>query len=120
MYCVGEGEYFFLFHNHDGHFKEWTPQDTSWHRRPIYVAHGQFRAGAHQPVWFSDPVFLMDNTGNKVGYGRGRTDLAMYDSVTIRNDMPVLWYPERKFFLLGKKMPLAWLAKMKVPERNRV
>ncbi|MBT3602917.1 MAG: hypothetical protein HN521_07605 [Candidatus Latescibacteria bacterium] len=114
MYCVDEGEYFFLFHNHDGHFEEWTPQDTSWHRRPIYVAHGQFRPDAHQPVWFADPVFLMDNTGNKIGYGRGRTDLAMYDSVTIRNGMPVLWYPERKFFLLGKKMPMDWLAEMVV------
>lgn len=114
IYCVAEGEYFFLLHNHDGHYGEFGPHDTSWHRRPIHVAHGQFRPGTQQPVWFSEPQWLMDHTGNKVGYGKGRTDLAMYDSVTVRSGMPVLWYPDRKYFLLGRRMPLEWLATMPV------
>ena len=46
----------------------------------------------------------MDNDGVPLGYGAGRCDLAMYASVTIRDGVPVLWYPDRKFFLLGKRL----------------
>ena len=35
----------------------------------------------------------------------GRLDLALYSSFTVRNGVPVLWYPERKFFLLGRIIP---------------
>jgi hypothetical protein len=35
----------------------------------------------------------------------GRLDLALYSSFTVRNGKPVLWYPERKFFLSGRLLP---------------
>jgi hypothetical protein len=111
IYQVGEGEYVFLFHNHDGHFGGWGPQDGSWHRRPIWLARGQFRPGAQQPVWFSEPVFFMDHGGTPILRG----DLAMYASVTYDADGLVLWYPERKFFLLGKKITREFLADLVVP-----
>ena len=38
-----------------------------------------------------------------------RGDLAMYASVTPYEDGLVLWYPDRKFFLLGKDIPDALL-----------
>jgi hypothetical protein len=44
----------------------------------------------------------MDNQGVRIGFGKGRADLAMYASLTIRNGRRILWYPDRKFFLLGK------------------
>ena len=46
----------------------------------------------------------MDNDGVPLGHGKGRADLAMYASVTQRKGQTVLWYPERKFFLLGKRI----------------
>ena len=46
----------------------------------------------------------MDNDGVAIGYRGGRRDLAMYASLTIRNGNVVLWYPDRKFFLLGRRI----------------
>ena len=101
VYKIGDQRYMFLFHNHDGHFRRWGPLDSLFHRRPIYLALGEFRKNARQPVWFSEPKLLMDHTGLPLGAAQ-RCDLAMYASVTIRKGKTVLWYPERKFFLLGK------------------
>ena len=63
-----------------------------------------FKAGADQPVWFDEPKFFMDHNGVSLGKPgtNGRLDLALYSSFTVRHGQPVLWYPERKFFLLGR------------------
>ena len=48
----------------------------------------------------------MDHDGVSLGKPgtNGRLDLALYSSFTVRHGQPVLWYPERKFFLLGRKI----------------
>jgi hypothetical protein len=110
IYSMDKGEYFFLYHNHDGHFAGWGPEDGTYHRRPTCLARGLFRPQARQPVWFSEPWYFMDHGG--VSLLRG--DLAMYASVTREEGGVVLWYPERKFFLLGKRIPRRLLAGMNV------
>ena len=105
-----EGRYVFLHHNHDGHIGKWTPMDTQEHRRPICLSVGEFRPDADQPVWFSVPQVIMDNDGVKIGAHGGRPDLAMYASFTHDNGEFTLWYPERKFFLLGKRFTAEMLA----------
>lgn len=115
VYDLGGGRYVIFFHNHDGHFREWGPKDTSYHRRPVCISLGEYRHGARQPVWFSEPRFFMDNDGVPLGYGRGRCDLAMYSSLTRRGGGAVLWYPDRKFFLLGRRIAPGLLAGLKVP-----
>ncbi|MEK6793409.1 MAG: sialidase family protein [Spirochaetota bacterium] len=110
IYEVEDGVYALFIHNHNGNFGPWTggdaekPGDSLWHRRPIWILRGTFMPNAKQPLHFSPPRFLMDNDGVALGFGNGRTDLAMYASCTRRNGNAVLWYPERKFFLLGKKL----------------
>ncbi len=104
IYRLSDGRFVFFYHNHDGRFQQWGPTDTTWHRRPICVSVGEFRPGARQPVWFSEPRFMMDNAGVPLGYGNGRTDLALYASHTVHDGADVLWYPERKFFLLGREL----------------
>ena len=101
---AGSGNYVLFIHNHDGHYQGWGPQDSSYHRRPIHLVRGHFQAGAEQPVWFDEPQFFFDHDGTSLGKPgtRGRVDLALYSSFTVRNGQPVLWYPERKFFLLGR------------------
>ncbi len=103
---AGSGDYVLFIHNHDGHYKNFGPTESHGHRRPICLVRGHFQAGAEQPVWFDEPVLFMDHTG--VGLGKpgtgGRTDLALYSSFTVRNGQAVLWYPDRKFFLLGRKI----------------
>lgn len=110
IYTIGDGRYALLYHNHDGHFGPWGPRDTTRNRRPVYVSRGCFCDGAEQPIRFSGPRFLMDNDGVPIGYGDGRCDLAMYSSFTWVDEKPVLWYPDRKFFLLGKILPERWLS----------
>ncbi len=98
IYPLNAENFVLLYHGHDGHFLDKGPGDTSDHRRPVCLARGAFRPDARQPVWFSDPWFFMDNGGISIL----RADLAMYASVTPEKDGITLWYPERKFFLLGK------------------
>ena len=103
---AGSGQYVLFIHNHDGHYQNFGPTDTHGHRRPICLGRGHYRPGAEQPVWFDEPTLFMDHTG--VGLGKpgtgGRTDLALYSSFTVRNGQAVLWYPDRKFFLLGRRI----------------
>ncbi|MDA3924913.1 MAG: sialidase family protein [Kiritimatiellae bacterium] len=101
---AGSGNYVLFIHNHDGHYKNFGPRDSSNHRRPINIVRGHFKAGADQPVWFDEPELFFDHDGVSLGKPgtKGRTDLSLYSSFTVRNGVPVLWYPERKFFLLGK------------------
>ena len=107
---AGSGRYALFIHNHDGHYKGYGPKDSSYHRRPVYLVPGAFKAGADQPVWFDEPKFFMDHQG--VGLGKpgtaGRMDLALYSSFTVRDGRAVLWYPERKFFLLGRIIGDEW------------
>lgn len=105
---AGSGRYALFIHNHDGHYQGYTPTDTGFHRRPVYLVPGRFQAGADQPVWFDEPRFFMDHKGVSLGRpgSNGRLDLALYSSFTVRRQ-PVLWYPDRKFFLLGRVIDMA-------------
>jgi hypothetical protein len=104
---AGSGNYALFIHNHDGHYQGYGPADTSYHRRPVYLVRGRFHAGADQPVWFDEPTLFMDHDGVSLGKPgtKGRTDLALYASFTVRHGQAVLWYPDRKFFLLGRVVP---------------
>ena len=70
IYQTAKDEYFLLFHNHDGYYGNYTPLDTLYHRRPIFITFGKFNASSRQPINFSEPTFLMDHSGN----GLGRTE----------------------------------------------
>jgi len=114
IYPYSEGRYVLLHHNNDGRFEGCQPEDTYRNRRPAFIALGEFRADADQPVWFSASKQLMDNDGAQIGPLK-RTDIGVYPSVTSRKGAFVLWHPERKFFLLGKKITEAWLSDLSVP-----
>lgn len=105
VYQISKDKYILLFHNNNGYFEQWTPTDTMYNRHPVYMATGTFCPSAKQPVQFAEETELMDNQGVEIGPGR-RADLAMYSSTTAIENGLILWYPERKFFLLGKKIEL--------------
>jgi len=116
IYQYDEGRYVLLHHNNDGRFEGCAPEDTNKNRRPAFIALGEYRPDADQPVWFSESKVLMDNDGSRIGPLK-RIDIGVYPSVTKRNGVFVLWHPERKFFLLGKRITEEWLADLKVPKR---
>ena len=107
---AGSGRYALFIHNHDGHYQGYGPTDTMFHRRPVYLVPGRFIPGADQPVWFEEPRWFMDHDGTPLGPvgSRGRLDLALYASWTVLKGVPVLWYPDRKFFLLGRRIGPEW------------
>jgi hypothetical protein len=108
--AAGSGKYALFLHNHDGHYKNYGPTDTGFHRRPVYLAVGRFQPGGDQPVWFDEPQSFMDHDGVPLGKPgtTGRLDLALYASSTVRQGKAVLWYPDRKFFLLGRAIGEEW------------
>jgi hypothetical protein len=114
MYEYASGKYILLHHNNDGRFQGSQPEETSKNRRPCFLVRGEFRPGADQPVWFSESKLLMDNEGSGIG-PLHRIDIGVYPSATNRQGNFVLWHPDRKFFLLGKKITPAFLADLTVP-----
>ncbi len=114
IYELGDGRYILLHNNNDGRFDGCTPEETAKNRRPAYIALGEYRAGADQPVWFSESEFFADNDAVPLG-PQGRLECIGYTSFTRRNGESVIWYPDRKYFLLGKKVTEEFLADLRVP-----
>jgi len=117
IYEYSLGVYVLLHHNNDGHFQGSAWEETSKNRRPSFLVRGEFRPGADQPIWFSESKLLMDNDGSGIGPLK-RIDIGVYPSTTNRKGNFVLWHPDRKFFLLGKKITPEFLAGMTVPGAN--
>lgn len=115
IYEYDPGRYILLHHNNDGRFEGCMPEDTNRNRRPAFIALGEYRAAAEQPIWFSESRQLMDNDGFGIG-PLNRIDVGVYPSVTNRKGNYVLWHPDRKFFLLGKRITPDFLAGLSVPE----
>ena len=115
IYRLQDGRYLLLFHNRDGHDQGDTGPWDMEARRPAWMTVGEFRAGAHQPLWFSAPKLLMDTQRVKAGV-TALTWLAMYSSLTEVDGERVLWYADRKQFVLGRRLDDTLLADMVVPE----
>ncbi len=100
IYDLGDGRYMQLYHGVCDPQKPYLPRD------PIRCAIGYFDPeNERQPIRFSkkdDRVFM--ELGEKAdGFGTVR-QLAIYGTMTHYKGENVLWYPDRKFFLLGKKI----------------
>lgn len=104
IYRLSDGRYALFHHNNDGRFQGCPKERCDLNRRPSFVALGEFRPNADQPIWFSESRLLMDNDGVSVGGPYQRIDLGVYPSFTCRNGNDVLWHCDRKFFLVGKKI----------------
>jgi len=121
IYRLADGRYVLFHHNNRGNVKA-KPEATSEPRRPAFVALGEFRPDADQPIWFSRSKQLMDS--DNIGPDgtepneerRMSTNVAVYTSFTTRDGQNVLWHPDRKFFLLGKIVTDEFLADLTVPE----
>jgi hypothetical protein len=122
LFKLGDGRFLFVFHNNDGTVgshsqwkKRWTTNEANHIRRPTFVALGEFRPLAHQPVWFSPPRQILDTDGVVVGPKR-TAEVGTYPSLTEWHGRRTLWYPDRKHYLLGKHLPDALLNEMSVPD----
>ena len=121
IYPLAGGGFLLLHHGRTGDMQA-RPEATNGPRYPCLAARGEFRPGADQPVWFSRSKPLMDTGGMGVdgrkdepGH-RVQTGIGIYTSFTSGHGGDILWYPDRKFFLLGKKIAPEFLADLRVPQ----
>ena len=114
IYQLADGRYVLLHHNNDGHFEGSAREETGKNRRPAFIALGEFRPDAEQPIWFSESRQLMDNDGVGIGPLQ-RLDIGVYPSFTTRGGENVLWHPDRKFFLVGKRITGEFLEGLSAP-----
>ena len=114
LFRLQDGRYLLFLQNHDGFGYGGKGPLALNSRRPQFLAVGEYREGAHQPLWFSDPMLLFDtqNVGVYPFYLRW---LSMYASLTERDGKRILWYTDRKMFALGRYMTDEMLATLTVP-----
>lgn len=85
---AGSGLYFMLAHNR----YDFNNKNPWQNRGPLYFFAGRYQEGAEQPVWFDEPKkFIERPSGN-----------SFYTSLTVTDGKTVLWYPDQKFYLLGR------------------
>jgi hypothetical protein len=101
LYPLRDGRFLLIYHNNDGHVGEYKPHHALHNRHPAFFAVGEFRPTAHQPVWFGPPVQFADTDGIPIG-PKGTSEIATYPSLTEWKGERILWYPDRKYYLLGK------------------
>ncbi|MBM3213358.1 exo-alpha-sialidase [Candidatus Poribacteria bacterium] len=104
LYETGDGGYFLLFNNNDGtSFGGTNPTDYRRNRRPSWIAAATYAPDDHQPLRFGTPRLLCDTDGVVLGPSR-RVEPASYPSYFMDGEDRFLWYPDRKHFVLGKRL----------------
>lgn len=108
IYKLSDGRYILIFHNNDGRrlgydqsAKQWQINVANAVRNPAYISIGQFKPDAEQPLWFEDPVEIL-NTNDIAVPPKMTAEIGTYPSITEYKGKTILWYPDRKRFLFGK------------------
>ena len=122
IYALDDGRYLLLFNNNPGikgefnqFRRNWKENQSNHLRNPSFAVLGEFQPQAHQPVWFSPPKMFADTNGVVFG-PKGTASVAMYPSLTEKDGIRIIWYPDRKHFLLGKKVPDEWLSQLTIDD----
>lgn len=99
IYDLRDGRYMQLYHNAFDPQKPYLPRDS------VYCAIGYFEIDSPQPIKFKteDCSLYMKLQKDADGFGTD-IQLAIYGTMTHQNGKNILWYPDRKFFLLGKEI----------------
>ncbi len=108
LYKLKNGKFILIFHNNEGKRLKYDQADKDWEinvanviRNPTFYAVGEYKADAKQPIWFSEPVEIL-NTGDVAVPPKMTAEIGTYPSITEFQGKTILWYPDRKRFLLGK------------------
>ena len=99
---AASGEYFSFVHNAFDFTKDTAARQP---RRQLYLIAGRFVPDAEQPIAFSTPkLFAPRHYGN-----------AFYTSYTVVDGEGVLWFPDVKYYLLGRKIDDSWWCDCPIP-----
>lgn len=110
LYQVKEGQYLLFYHNNPGkrlgfdqmdNRHPWQANAANYVRNPLYVSRCEFVSNSAQPLRVGPPHKLLD-TGDVAVGPKATAESATYSSLSWWMGRLVLWYPDRKFYLLGK------------------
>lgn len=87
--------YYFAFVHNTFDFDAKSPYQ---HRGPLYLIAGKFNPDAEQPIEFAPMQMFSERDGGN----------AFYTSITTVDGETVLWYPDRKYYLLGRTIGKEW------------
>lgn len=111
IYGLERGLFLLAFHNNPGErlgfsqWKEkWDDNEANFFRNPLFLAVGRHHPEARQPIWFGRPHNFLDTADIAVGPKR-TAETGTYTSLTEYGGETVFWYPDRKYYLLGKRIP---------------
>ncbi len=113
IYKLKDGRYLLIYYNNDGSANGGKVaagyEGFRNNRYPAYasVAH-EVPGDELYPLRFGKPKMLMTSDGVPIGPG-GRTSVATYCSLLEDGKDRILFYPDRKHFLLGKYLTDEWL-----------
>ena len=116
LYRMNDGRFLLTFHNNDATDPTGRPSGKhhGWiYRTPGYLSVGEERLDKKQPVWLSEPKLFLDNHGKAWGPA-DRTEIGVYTSFFEFEGVRYYWYPDRKHFLLGKRIADVFLADITV------
>jgi len=111
LYRLRDGRFLLVFYSNDGTAHGGTgPGDYQRNRYPAYITVGREGTGDQAcPLRFGPPKLFATSDGVPAG-PIGRTEVATYCSLLEDGGERVLFYPDRKHFLLGRYLTDAWLA----------
>jgi hypothetical protein len=67
-------------------------------RGPLYLIAGHFDPNAEQPIQFTEPKLFAPRKGGN----------SFYTSYTVIDGKGILWFPDKKFYLLGREIDESW------------
>ncbi|MEM9363427.1 MAG: sialidase family protein [Bacteroidota bacterium] len=92
---AGSGYYYAFLHNKF----DFEAKSAYQNRGPLYLIAGTFQKNAEQPIWFSKPKLFINRPSEN----------SLYSSTTVLpSGENVLWYNDKKHYLLGKKIGKEW------------
>ena len=91
---AASGYYFALVHN----TFDFDGQSEYQHRGPLYLIAGRFNPDAEQPIEFAPMKLFAARPGGN----------SFYTSYTMVDGKGVLWFPDKKFYLLGRVIDEKW------------
>lgn len=108
LFKMSDGKYVLIFHNNQGKRLGYDQSDKDWEinvasviRNPTFYAIGEYKENVEQPIWFGEPVEIL-NSGDIAIPPKMSAEIGTYPSITEFQNKTILWYPDRKRFLLGK------------------
>lgn len=110
IYEYQKGKYFILVHQNPGirlgfdhHELDWKCNYSNFIRNPAYICLAEYDEHGEQPLKIGAPVKLLDSGDVAVG-PKQTAETGTYTSFTQWRGESILWYPDRKFYLLGKRL----------------